>query len=387
MRIIKICFFSLAIAVLAAVVILLLSGCTAKRELDERAIVAGIGVDFAENTARKLALTVQVVTFQSESAGGGGGAGTSSTWNLKLYGEDPFEMIHSAARTLNKPLYLSHNNIIVFSRKTAENGLRNYIDFFIRDYESRLSVPMMIAEDSASDVLDVKPKTSSVGGQALKEMVDIQIFGAQSINTTVFDFASNLQCAEKATMIPLVKVEGEGEEKLNKITGAAVFRKDTMVGTFTPGEVRGVLWAIDRVEDGAIQVETSNGKISVKTIDASAKHSFEFKEDGNLIVKIKIKQTSTLGSTDGSGGYAVQQNIHEIQKAVAEKIKDEIKKAQNKAIELDADVYGYGDELRRKYPDRWAAMSGNWSDFFQNIQLDCSVEVTIQGTGSMVENI
>lgn len=387
MRIVKICFFSLAIAVLIAVIALMLSGCSAKRELEDRAIVAGIGVDFVEDSVSELAMTVQILSFQSDNFGEGGGAGTSGTWNLKLYGDEPFDMIQAAIRKLNKPLYLSHNNIIIFSRETAESGLRNYIDFFLRDYEARLSVPLMIAEDSAADVLSVKPKLDSVGAQVLKEMAEIQSLGGQSVNTTVFDFATNLQSAEKATMIPLVKVEGEGEEQINRITGAAVFREDTMVGSFTPGEVRGILWATDRIEDGASYTETSNGKISVRTLDASAKHAFEFTDDGNIIIKLKIKQTSILGSTDGSGGYANKQNIHEIQKAVAEKIEDEIKKAQDKAIELNADVYGYGDEIRRKYPSRWAAMAGNWEEVFRNIRLDCSVEVTVQGTGSMVENV
>lgn len=387
MRILKVCFFSLAIAVLAAVIVFMLTGCSAKRELEDRAIVSGIGVDFVEDSVSKLAMTVQIVSFQSDNFGEGSDAGTSGTWNLKLYGEDPFEMLQTAPRKLNKPLYLSHNNIIVFSKETAESGLRNYLDFFIRDYETRLSVPLMIAEEKASDVLSVKPRLDSVGAQTLKEMAAIQSFGGQSVNTTVFDFAVNLQSAEKATMIPLVKAEGEGEEKINRITGAAVFREDTMVGTFSPGEVRGILWVTGRIGNGASYTETSNGKISVRTLDASANHTFEFTDDGNIIVKLNIKQTSILGSTDGSGGYAIEQNIHEIQKAVAEKIKDEIKKAQNKAIELNADVYGFGDEIRRKYPSRWEAMSGNWEEVFRNIQLNCNVEVTVQGTGSLVENV
>lgn len=387
MRIIKICFFSLAIVILVAVIVFMLAGCSAKRELDDRAIVAGIGIDLAEDSDRELAMTVQLVTFQADNFGEGGDAGKSGTWNLNLTGRDPFEMVQAAVRNLDKPLYLSHNNVIVFGRKAAESGLRNYLDFFLRDYETRLSVPLMIAADSAEEVLSVEPQLDSVGAQTLKSLSEIQNFNAQSVNTTVFAFAGNLESAKKATLIPLVKVEGEEEEKHNKIVGAAVFREDVMVGEFTLEEVRGVLWVTGQVQNGAVHAKTEEGELSVKTMEASAKHKFEFQEDGRLIITLEIKQTGILGSTDGSGGYANEQNMRKIQEAVAKEIKTEVEKARKKSAALNTDVYGFGDEIRRKYPARWKQLSENWDEIFRNMQLECNVTVTVQGTGAMVGTV
>jgi spore germination protein KC len=55
-------------------------------------------------------------------------------------------------------------------------------------------------------------------------------------------------------------------------------------------------------------------------------------------------------------------------------IKDQILSALNKAKDLDADVFGFGDAIHKHYTNRWKSIKKNWDEVFKHIHVEINVD-------------
>lgn len=396
-RVLKWIFFIVAFLMLLFVVVFLFTGCVDKQELEELSVVSGIAVDQGEyagglspvssstldrGQTPGVKLTVEIVAVSSEGTTGKDIEGQ----NLQLKGEDPFSALRAALNTSQNKLYITHNQVLIFSSKLAEQGLREHVDFFVRDYEARLNVPMLIAEGEAAEILQTKIEGSGLTAEYLSNMIEDQSEQGINIHTKMLNFTSNIVSWEKGTLIPMVKLQKKDEKSQIVIDGTAAFAGDTMVGTLDGGQTRGVLWVMGLVKDGLVPVETSQGSVEVEITGSKVSQSIDYK-DGRVVVKVKILQSGIIGSATQGAGYNYEKNIEEIQKATEKAIKQEIENGYRKLAELKCDAYGFGDQIRRSHGDIWKEVCSNWEEVFQNIDFNIEVESTIDNTGALRKDL
>ncbi|MBE7056146.1 MAG: Ger(x)C family spore germination protein [Ruminococcaceae bacterium] len=389
LKVFKWIFFVTTFLLLLFVIVFLFTGCVDKQELDELTVVSGIAVDEGKSqdggqvpVLGELSISVEFVTVSSEGTTGKDVKGKV----LNLHGKNAFSALRSAMNISQNKLYLSHNQILIFGRKLAEKGLNEHIDFFIRDYEARLNVPLLIADGEAGEILQTKPEGVGLISEFLNNMANVQSVQGLNVNTKMFDLVTNISSWEKGTLIPLVKTSKEGEKTTLKIDETAAFVGDTMVGTLDGGQTRGVLWVMGLAKDGLINIETSQGQVVVEITGSKVDKKVEYK-DKKLKVKIDILQSGVVGSATNGAGYNYDKNIEEIQNVTEKAIVSEIKKGYKKLAELGCDVYGFGDWLRRNEPDQWKEVVTNWDKFFKNIDFTIEVKSTIDNTGALRKDI
>ncbi len=386
---VKAAFFIGASLILIFIVVFLLTGCSYQQELDDLGIVAGIAVDVQNGQNDPVEITAQVVSFSSAGGSGGkeSGDGPSGAWNLKLKGGSVFESIRSALDQSNRKLYLSHNQVLIFGRETAEHGLRDYIDFFIRDYEARMNVPLVIADGKASELLEVEPENAVLSAEFLSDLISLQNRQGDCVDIRLFKFAQDLVSWEKGTLVPIVGTEGEDEKKQLKIKGTAVLKNDTMVGELDAIATRGVSWVKGDVTEGTLTVVTSQGLATIEITDAKVSKKITFDDSGKMHVKIEVQQTGIIGHATGGAGSGYEQNTKEIQKAIEEEIEKEIRAGKEKLIEYKCDAYGFGDYLRRFDNDKWEQINSDWDKIMEDMEFAIEVHSHIKNTGALEENI
>lgn len=390
-RILKWIFFIVAFLLLLFVVVFLFTGCADKQELEELSVVSGIAVDTGGlspvstvdgGQTPGVKLTVEIVAVSSEGTTGKDVEGQ----NLQLEGRDPFSALRAALNTSQHKLYITHNQVLIFSSKLAEQGLREYVDFFVRDYEARLNVPLLIADGEAAEILQTKIEGAGLTGEYLNSMIKDLASQGKNIHTKMLDFTSNIASWEKGTLVPVAKVQKEGEKSQIVIDETAAFVGDTMVGTLDGGQTRGVLWVMGLVKDGLIAVETSQGAVEVEITGSKVSKSIDFK-DGHVAVEVKVLQTGVIGSATQGAGFNYEKNIEEIQKATEKAIKQEIENGYKKLSELNCDAYGFGDQIRRSHSDIWKEASSNWEKAFKTMNFTVKVESTIDNTGALRKDL
>ncbi|HQA58412.1 MAG TPA: Ger(x)C family spore germination protein, partial [Acetivibrio sp.] len=355
-----------------------LSGCFGGREINDLEIVIGIGVDKNES-AGNILLTAQIVK-ENETGGTGkdGGGEDKAFWNVNSTGNSIFEAVRQITHKTGNRLFISHNQAVIFGKDIASEGLEKYIDFFLRAHEMRPTALILIAEDRASDVMDAKPETEKFPAVNIEKLVESYAFTSHLYKVNMKDFASCMMSDTKAPMAPLVSVMQDKENKDIYVSGLAVFKKGRMVGKLNEDEVRGLLWVLGKVKSGVITVSSPNeqGSAVLEILSAKSKVTPELK-DKRIVMHIKIKEELSLSEQTTTENLATDSAFERMQKASAEIIRQEILAAFDKSKELNADIFGFGEMLHKKYGNEWKALKDNWDDLYPSVELKIDVESKI----------
>jgi len=371
--------FSIMKLILCFFMLFTLSGCLGGREINDLEIVIGIGVDKDENTGNIL-LTAQVVKDDTagRATGNGSGGDSKAFWNVYSRGNSIFDSVRQITHKTGNRLFISHSQVVIFGNDIAEEGLQGYVDFFLRAHEMRPTALILIAEDRASDVLDVKPETEKFPAINIEKLVKTYGFTSHFYKVNMKDFASYLMSATTAPLAPLVSIVQDEECKDIYVSGMVAFKKGKMVGKLNHDEVRGILWILGKVKSGVIIVSSPNeqGKAVLEIIRAKSKVTPEIK-DGKIVMHIKIKEESSLSEQTTTENLATNKAFEKIQEASAEVIRQEVMAAFDKSKELNADIFGFGEMLHKKYSNEWKTLKDNWDEIYPTIELNIDVETKI----------
>ncbi|HBR08639.1 MAG TPA: Ger(x)C family spore germination protein [Clostridiales bacterium] len=362
-----------------------LTGCWSQRELNDYAVVVGVGIDKDEETGNIL-LTAQIAKpgkLAKDSKGSG--SNEKAYWNISDTGETIFSTVREYTHESSRRLYWQHNKIIIFCREIAEDGVLNCIDYFVRDHETRTAAEIFVSDtDKASDILDVKPELEKIPSIDIDKLIKVQQLNSETYSINLLTFIQRLMSKTTASVAPLIKITGEGEEQKISVSGTAVFKKDKLVGKLNKPETRGLLWVDDKVKSGIVVVDCpgGDGKVDLEIMKASSTVTPEI-ENGNITIKIKIKEKSNLGSQSCTEDLATSKMLEALEEKLASAIRDEITASVEKAQALNADIFGFGEAVHRKYRNQWKDLESKWDEIFPSIQVEIKVDAEIYGTGKI----
>jgi spore germination protein KC len=380
--------------------ITLFSGCWDWVELNDITIVSGISLDEAKEPD-KIRLTAQVIRpaalagegdnggTAGGEGGGGGGAEAQAARILTTTGETVFQAIRDLSTQASHKLFLSHTHVVVISREAAEKGIYRFIDFFARDPEPRPNIRLLISEGEAGEIMRHPSGVESIPALGLYSATKTAALNALSPDVTMQDASMRLASETTELIAPLTKLYQEkgtdGEKKTRvDVAGTAVFRGDKMVGTLNQKETRGLHWILDEVKTGIIVIEHAGSKQSLEITKSQTKLTPEIR-DNKLVVKISIDVNTNLGDQQCGKNLINPAEIVLMEEKQTAEIRAEITGAVKKALELKADIFGFGDEFRRKYPEQWEKLEQRWLEIFPGIKIELEIKSRIKATGEIRE--
>ena len=199
---------------------------------------------------------------------------------------------------------------------------------------------------------------------------------------TVLDFQKRIMSKTTAPIAPIVGIAKEiGPEgkKINKlrVTGTAVFKGDRMIGELNERESSGLLWAINKVKIGFITVPNADLEI----IRAKSKIIPELRGD-KIKITVDIKEESDLIL------YKKRQDItddvvRQLEKDLAKEIKSQVMTSVEKSFALDADIFGFGEAVHRKYKKEWQELQPRWNEIYPEIEIVVKVKAHLNKFGDI----
>lgn len=378
-----------AVAVLlCAVIALAAAGCWSSGELNEFAFVVGVAVDQG-SAPDNILLTVQVAKPSGfKSSINGGGSDEEAYWNISNEGETLFNTVRGFTHKSGRKLDFQHNTILIYSRDVAEKGLGDCMDLFVRDHEFRTSSWIAITNEKAADVFGVDTGLETLPAVEIDKMMDAQQYTSQSYTIELLDFLKRLKSDTTAPIAPIISVRGEGDDRDIDISGTAVFHKDQLVGELSALESRGLMWVTGDVKSGILVVDCpcGQGKVELEIFQSKSTVTPVLK-DGDLSFQVEIKEKGTLGSQTCGENLATTEKLDVLSKQQNEAIKTEIEVALKKAQELNADIFGFGEAVYRKYPKQWKSMKDQWSEIFPDLDVEIKVQSNVYGTGNITKPV
>lgn len=376
------------VIIFCIIVSLSITGCWSSSELNDCAFVMGIAVDQGSEPDNIL-MTVQVAKpsgFKSTITGGG--SSEDAFWNVANEGETVFSTIRGFTHESGRKLNFQHNAVLIYGHDIAEKGIQDWLDLFVRDHEFRASTWIAVAREDAAGVLDATPDLETIPAVQIDKMMGSQEYTSETYAITLLDFLKRLKSDTTAPVAPLISASGEEENKTIQLSGTAVFDEEKLVGELSETETRGLMWVEGNVKSGIIVVEGPGGKgnVELEIFQAKSKVTPVMK-DGQLSIKVEIQEKGNLGAQTCDEDLAPTEKLEVLGESQNKAIKAEIEAALKKAQELDADIFGFGDAVYRKYPKQWKELKDQWDEIFPTLEVEIKVQSEVYGTGSITKPV
>lgn len=401
----------------------LLYGCWDRKEINDLGIVVGLAIDQAELEGGKtgVKLTMQVANPAVMAAGQGGTAGAAGTGGAGgANGARPFwtvtetgETIRGTIARLNykvpKQLFFGHTRVLIFGEKAASAGLAPFLDRLVRSRESRENNFIAVAKGDPDRVIEQESPVSQATSLALDDIFRDKDGWQAIISTTLADFEYRLSTGVTSPVAPLVEIVPQTslpqeERKPGNptgtvaVTGLAAFDQEgRLAGYFNERETKGLLWVLNRARLQVITVPLyADGReepISLRQVDAKSKVVASIGDDGLPVFEIKTKASFDVLEHFGTRrGLSDVDFISDIEEMAAGQVINEIEAAVIKSQQINTDVFGFGEELRRQHRRDWPQYKEQWKEIYPivNVTVECEAHIhdrdlTVEPPGSRKE--
>lgn len=371
----------------AAVICFLLpgvAGCWSNYELEQQALVTALGVD--RGSDGRLLASAQIVVPRvagAQRVAGGGGREESPVFVAGAEGRTVAEAVSMLSNAAGRNLNFAFMELIVIGRELAAEGIAPVTDWVGRSRELRLRTLIGVADGTAREVieapgagLDRIPGTYLASSVAVSELNNSRI-----VRTSVFDFLHDVSLKGREPLAMRITVSRTGGKKQAQVSGCAVFRGYRLAGWLNETESRGYLWVTGKIGRGTVSGTLPGGKPAAYTIRGSkTKIAVAFTGDGPAF-RVKIAMKSNLGEVhDPDLKLDRPQDLEELEPLLADSVAREAKAALARARELNADIFGLGEALRRRHPAQWKEIKDDWDNIFGRVPVEVEVEASIRRT-------
>lgn len=365
------------------------SGCWSKRELNEIAIVLGLGIDEGEKGQVELTVQLDRPSFVSApQAKGGGGSPGKATIMLSSQGKTMFDAIRNFITVSSRKLFFSHTEIIVFGEDLAKKGLAPILDLLVRDPEFRPGILILVSKGKAKAIMELPSLLESTSAAGVGFALKAAPFLSKATQVTFFDFTQKYSSKASSAIVPRIEIIKDNKEEKFRISGMAVFKKDKLVDWLNETQTRGLLWVLGKVRGGILVVNAPDkkGKISIE-IKGSKSRIKPFLKEGRPVVLVELEGEGNIGELTVPVDISKPETIRLIEKNIAAAIKGEIETALNFAREHQTDFFGFGEAFHRKYPGAWKEMEAKWEEELPGLEVQIAVKAKIREIGETTQSI
>jgi spore germination protein KC len=378
------------VAILLTIMPGFLSGCWDSHELNTLSIVSGLGWDIDQDTG-EVTLTYQsIIPSEIESSSssneGGGQKGGNPLRAIQLdqdTGASPYEVLSRYAQHASRIPFYEHTQVYIFGKDGVQRGIYPFLDTQARNPVSRPNALMVVsAEKTASDILGVQDGMENIQAFGMAAEIKLSATFSKFPAVTVLQFQNRLLSKTTAPIAPMVGIfeqtgrEGKKTQKI-RVVGTAVFKGDRMIGELNERESSGLLWAINEIKIGFVTIPEANLEI----VKAKSKIVPELQGD-QVKITIEIDQESNLVQYNGHQGITADL-VQELEKGQAKEIESQVRAAVEKSFDLEADVFGFGDAVHRKYKKEWKELKPRWDDIYPCIEVVIKAKTHINEIGEI----
>ncbi|TDF95978.1 Ger(x)C family spore germination protein [Paenibacillus piri] len=386
----------------------LLTGCWDRLEIEERAVVLGVGIDKAnpkEKTINEdvshakdenveqlglIKITVQIAVpgriplGPGEGGGGGGGGGGPKTvWVVDAIGSTVSDAFNVLQQRVSQPLFFGHLRIIVLSESMARRGIDNLNDYFRRNPEVRRMGWMIVCKGQASDIMNASPQLERVPTLYSMTTMEQAVKMGRFPNDFLGIFWNAVSAKGKEGYLPYVVLM---EDQNIQISGLAYFNSDKLAGVTDPYDITlymGIMGSREAGGESYVKIPNSNDYVMVQS--RSRKSNFKTRiVNGKPHVTINVLIEANILSKSSSN-TELDKNVaklieRQIEKNAAKKYKDFIAKIQKSG----SDIFGFGEHVRAIQPGYWnreVQSAEKWAQIFKETTVDVAVTIHIRRIG------
>lgn len=357
--------------------IFFIAGCSNIEQLDDKMIIHGVGIDRVENT---FELTIQKfsVTGSNEKEEG--------AQVVKTKGNSLMDAFSDLSLQTGKTPMFSQNLVLAIGEETAYNGINDILDFFVRYYESRPTVKIIIVKGKAESVLSFKKDDKLIMAKDIMAITESERINSKVMSSNIFQFVGALKNSTLNPIASIVSVEMQNDEEILAANGTAVFKDDKLAGFIDTNSTRGALIINNRLNGGTEVIDVESvGKVSYSLEKSKSKVKFKL-ENGKPIYNIIIKINTNIYEIERDIKTQLPDNAFNLmEEALISRIKTITSQAIYKSIfEYNSDIFGFGQIALKSDKEYFRTVENNWDQAMKEAKYNIDVSVKIDDTGQGV---
>ncbi len=385
------------------------SGCWDKKEAEDLGYVRATAVDRAPGG--KVRLIAQVPNPRA-LGGGGGMAGVTPGASIpsKPYrnyegeGATVFDAIREISLHSPRQLFWAQNGLVIFSEGLARQGIARHLDFFERSMEIRRRLNhVLVTPSEPALLLDIPGTQETIPAARMEEIIRNDILSSRFAVVNLSQFLKMLAAEGQDAYCGVVRVRRNPTRPgivqqpnapepvfILELSGAAAFRGDRFAGYLTERETRGVQWAQNKVQGGAVTVPSPSGggRVTLEIIAGGKSRIMPDIQDGRLLATVEVRGVEAdVAQSEGTLDLTRPEAVEALNRALAQAVEQEITAAAGKAQELGSDVLGVGAAFHRKFPREWREMKDSWPEIFPGVEITARAEASVRRTGFIEKGI
>ncbi|MBH5319753.1 Ger(x)C family spore germination protein [Paenibacillus sp. GSMTC-2017] len=370
------------------------TGCWNRRELNDLAIVAAIGID---KQGEKYLVSVQVVD-PAEVSANKGTSGSSPVTTYHETGDTIFEAIRKMTTVTPRKLYFAHLRMFIISEELAKEGIAEALDLFSRDPEARTDFYLVIAKDArAIEVLDILTPMEKIPASKMFSSLEVsEKAWAPTVSVHMDQLITDIVNKGKEVALTGIQIDGSskaGTSRKNlekpdtpvnlKYQGVAVFKGDKLVGWLNENESKGYSNITDKLKSTIVEIKCPNGGLlGVEVIRSKTNVKGKVK-GGKPEIEVFMRTEANVGEVECKIDFSKVETIKELEKIVEGVIIKNTERTFLKAKKLNSDIFGFGEAIHRADPKYWAKVEENWDEHFLDLPMKVTVDVRIRRIGTV----
>ncbi len=369
---------------------LLLSGCWDYKELENRAIIIGIGIDeippatYKGKKMRMYQLLVQVVEPTGAGGNMGGpqniqGGGKKAYTNLVIKTPSFAEGIEQIVNRSDRIPHLAHLQLIGVGEKLAKNGINELYDFLTRLPQMRRHTEIIVLDGDISRFFTIPSISQPAPALHMSEM-------AANVQRTLVMPDSNLGTVSKSVQgkIPFILVKAS----LNKsdeiiMDHAAVFYNFKMAGSLSSDEMQVLSLLRNEIERGFLTFPCYRGKKAGLQLLSGESKIVPFLKKGIPHFTFQVKLETELMEYQCLGASFSEPNaIRKAEKLYSDMMKKRIITIANMLKnKYKTDLFRLTTRIKN-YPELYLWLKNDPKTFFEKMVVDVNVDFKIRTIGS-----
>ncbi|PFA20000.1 spore gernimation protein GerLC [Bacillus cereus] len=374
---------------------LCISGCSERKEIEERGFVVGVAFDAVkddegESDSKKpprMKGTYQLVLPSSLAQQGGKNGGGDNYININATADSVFAQIREISKKISRSLFFPHIKVIIFSKDLLkqQNLLEQTLDVFLRDHEMRRNIRIFVSKGRAEKVLQQSSKPENLPAKYIDLLADHAEANAFMLEAVRIGEVQETITAKRSFVLPILQLTKQGV----KMEGAAVFKgKDNkLIGLLTGKNTQGLNYIIGKKASGFVTIRKEKKAFTYEIHKIRRKIHASFTELRHPKFTVDIYPEGVLAEAylggDGKPWSEKKMKTY-ISKEMESIAMRTIKKMQK---DFKTDVLELGDYYKRHKYKEWKKIEKNWDrgeNYFSKSEIVVRVHPVVEHSGSLV---
>lgn len=380
--------------------LIMLTGCWSRKEMNNIAIVVAMGLD---KKGDDIVVSLQIVNpTEIALKNAGQGAGTPVT-TYQGRGATVLETLRRVTAVVPRKIYLSHLRVLVISEELAHEGVNQVLDVISRNYQLRTDFYLVVSKGAeANQVLKILTPIERIPANKLYSTLEFsQKEWAPTAKVRLDELISNLKLEGKEPVLTGIRIVGNeavGQTRINVqraepptklvYSGLAVFKQDKLVGWLNESESKGYSYITDDVDKtvGTLDCPDETGQIAVQVIRSKTKMKGEI-DNGQPRIHLNLIMEQDIGEVRCRQLELTKPDtLKQLESQGADRARDIINQSVRKAKAYRSDIFGFGEAIHRADPAGWNKLKKDWEQQFRNLPVDVQVKVNIRRLGTVIDS-